>query len=109
VTHFEAAACGAPLISDRWPGFEQFFTPGTEALTADSRDDILAALELPDHQRRRIGEAARRRVLTSHTYVQRVDELEHLLGELGLSPRDRANKQPAAAGAASTAGTSEAA
>ncbi len=25
---FEAAACGAPILTDAWPGLEDFFTPG---------------------------------------------------------------------------------
>ena len=83
VTIFEVAACGAPLISDRWAGFEDFLAPGREALVADTRDDVLAALELPEAQRRAIGQAGRERILRSHTYVQRVDHLERLLGELG--------------------------
>jgi spore maturation protein CgeB len=30
---FEAAACGAPIVSDCWEGLDQFFTPGNEVLT----------------------------------------------------------------------------
>jgi spore maturation protein CgeB len=84
VTLFEAAACGAPLISDSWPGFEEFFVPGREALVASTRDDVLAAFDVPDAERRRIGEAARRRILADHTYVQRVDQLEAVLASLGV-------------------------
>src|SRR5438270_10736383 len=29
---FEAAACAAPIVSDNWPGLENFFTPGREIL-----------------------------------------------------------------------------
>jgi spore maturation protein CgeB len=83
VTLFEAAACGAPLISDRWPGFETFFTPGKEALLAGSGEEVLAAFELPDEHRRQIGAAGQARVLRDHTYVQRVDQLEALLAHLG--------------------------
>jgi spore maturation protein CgeB len=85
VTVFEVAACGVPLISDRWPGFEAFFEPGREALVADTRADVLAAFELPDSRRRAIGAAGRARILRSHTYVQRVDHLEEVLRSLGLS------------------------
>jgi len=99
VTLFEAAACGAPLISDRWPGFEEFFQPGTEALLADTASDVLAFLELSEAERRRIGEAGRRRVLASHTYAHRVDQLETLLTELGA-----AGSTPRPAGAAPPAG-----
>ncbi|HVT06764.1 MAG TPA: glycosyltransferase, partial [Polyangia bacterium] len=44
---FEAAACGATLISDVWEGLDAFFTPGEELLPARGPDDVLAALELP--------------------------------------------------------------
>jgi spore maturation protein CgeB len=76
VTLFEATACGAPIISDRWPGFDSFFRPGEEALLADSATDVLAVLDLPEEERLRIAAAGRARVLREHTYVQRVDQLE---------------------------------
>ncbi len=82
VTLFEATACGAPIISDRWPGFDHFFTPGVEALVADSATDVLAALDLPDEARLRIGAAGRARVLRDHTYMQRVDQLEAQLAQI---------------------------
>jgi spore maturation protein CgeB len=90
VTLFEAAACAAPLISDRWPGFEDFLEPGREAIVADTPEEVAAALDLPESQRRAIGEAGRRRLLASHTYVQRVDALEALLAELGVPAAGRA-------------------
>ena len=31
---FEAAACGAPILSDWWEGLEAFFEPGEEILVA---------------------------------------------------------------------------
>ena len=41
---FEAAACGSPIISDRWAGIETLFAPGREILLAESPDDVLQAL-----------------------------------------------------------------
>ena len=32
---FEAAACGVPIVSDRWSGLETFFAPGREILVVD--------------------------------------------------------------------------
>src|SRR5205807_8216640 len=29
---FEAAACGVPIITDRWPGLDSIFTPGEEVI-----------------------------------------------------------------------------
>ncbi|MGK9234073.1 glycosyltransferase [Inquilinus limosus] len=76
---FEAAACGAPVLSDAWPGLEEFFAPGREILLARGTDDALAALALPDAELRRIGAAARERVLDEHTSARRAAELEALL------------------------------
>ena len=72
---FEAAACGAAMISDVWDGLETFFTPTTEILLARNAEDVLAALERSDAELRRIGEAARARVLAEHTSSHRAQEL----------------------------------
>ena len=72
---FEAAACGAAVLSDIWPGLEEFFQPGTEILAASTTDDVLAALDLPDGQLAVIGEAARERVLADHTAERRALQL----------------------------------
>jgi spore maturation protein CgeB len=72
---FEAAACGAAVLSDSWPGLEEFFDPGSEILVAGSTDDVLAALELSDAELSRVAEAARERVLADHTAEQRALEL----------------------------------
>jgi spore maturation protein CgeB len=73
---FEAAACGVPIISDRWPGLDECFTPGTEILLADGADDVVRHLAMPDDERAAIATAARRRVLRSHTSACRAEELE---------------------------------
>jgi spore maturation protein CgeB len=77
---FEAAACGAAMISDRWPGIDRFFTPGREILLPGSTDEVVAILRgtHPD-DRRAIGEAARARVIAEHTAEHRAEELESLL------------------------------
>jgi spore maturation protein CgeB len=82
---FEAGACGAALISDRWEGFADVLRPGDEALLADSGDDVLAALDLPEAQRRRMGQAARARILSGHTYAHRARRFEGLVEELGVT------------------------
>lgn len=80
---FEAAACGVPIITDRWPGLEEFFTPGEEVLVADTPDDVLGFLELPAPARRAVGARARRRVLAAHTAAHRAAELEGYAREAG--------------------------
>ncbi len=76
---FEAAACGAAIISDVWPGLDTFFTPGSEILLADGADDVLAALDLTDGELARIANAARERTLAQHTSACRADELLSIL------------------------------
>jgi spore maturation protein CgeB len=80
---FEAAACGTPIISDRWPGIERFFEPGKEILLADDSDQVLAYVrKLDEAERRLIGERARRRVLSQHTASHRALQLDRYLREL---------------------------
>jgi len=74
---FEAAACGAPIISDRWAGLEELFEPGREVLLADTAEDVLRHLR--DHgeaARRALGARARARVLAAHTAAHRAADLE---------------------------------
>lgn len=79
---FEAAACGVPVISDRWPGIASVFTPGIEIFLADTRDEVLSILErTDDRDRQATGEAARRRVLAEHTSEHRVRQLHDLVRE----------------------------
>ncbi|HZW16930.1 MAG TPA: NAD-dependent epimerase/dehydratase family protein, partial [Brevundimonas sp.] len=76
---FEAAACGAPVISDVWPGLEQLFTPDEEIVLARSTDDVVAALQCPPAEGRRMGLAARRRILEAHTPAHRAETVEREL------------------------------
>ena len=77
---FEAAACATPIISDCWEGLDTIFTPGEEILISRSPDDTLHYLqELSETRRRRIGQRAKKRVLTEHTNAHRAEELEQYL------------------------------
>jgi spore maturation protein CgeB len=76
---FEAAACGAPILSDYWEGLEQFFAVGEEILVSRSTEDTVAALGLSDAEKRRIAQAGRERVLAEHTANHRALELERIL------------------------------
>ena len=74
---FEAAACAVPILSDRWSGLDEFFTPGKEILVVDTAEDVIQILEgWSGEQRRMIGERARARVLAAHTATHRAAELE---------------------------------
>ena len=76
---FEAAACGCPVLSDTWEGLDEFFIPGREILTAETSDEASGALDLTDAELRRIGAAARERVLADHTSDRRAAELIGML------------------------------
>ena len=78
---FEAAACGVPILSDSWPGLEEFLAPGSEILVAETREDAIAALDLSAGELARIARAAQERTLAEHTADQRVRELERLLDD----------------------------
>jgi spore maturation protein CgeB len=78
---FEAAACGAPIVTDVWDGLDAFFEPETEVLTARTTADILAALDCGDEVLRRMAVRARERVLDEHTSARRAEELVNLLGQ----------------------------
>jgi spore maturation protein CgeB len=77
---FEAAACGVPVISDRWQGIEEIFAPGREIVLADSGDEVVALLASADSEAdsggAAMGLAARARVLDGHRAADRARELE---------------------------------
>lgn len=74
---FEAAACGTPILSDRWRGIEEIFTPGREIMLADSTEDALEVLrDTGEEERLRMAERARARILAGHTAAHRAEELE---------------------------------
>jgi spore maturation protein CgeB len=86
---FEAAGAGACLIVDAWEGIGQFLEPDREVLVAHDGGEVTAHLEkLTAHAARRIGDAARARVLAEHTYAHRARELEAVLD--ARAPREAA-------------------
>jgi spore maturation protein CgeB len=82
---FEAAACGTPIISDRWPGIESLLVPHQEILLVDRTADVLDILRrFGEDERLRMAERARRRILAEHTAAHRAAELEgHALALAG--------------------------
>ena len=74
---FEAAACGATIISDSWPGLEFFLEPGKEILLPKGSEDVVAFVrELSENESRAIGRAAQERVLSEHTAAHRATQFE---------------------------------
>jgi spore maturation protein CgeB len=84
---FEAAACAAPIVSDRWDGIETVLEPGREILLADSTEAMLELLR-SDEDLTCVGTAARRRILGSHTSAHRAAELERHLMEAAATGVD---------------------
>jgi spore maturation protein CgeB len=77
---FEAAACGTPIISDSWPGLDEFFAPGEEILIVKNSREVIEILRtMSRDEARQIGERARERVLAEHTAAHRAAELEELI------------------------------
>jgi spore maturation protein CgeB len=77
---FEAAGAGACLVSDAWEGIELFLEPGREVLLASAGEALAESVQqLRPEQARRIGAAARRRILAEHTYAHRAQQVQRLL------------------------------
>lgn len=87
---FEAAACGTPIISDYWNGLDSILKIGREILVARSTAEALSYLTgLHEPDRVRIGNAARKRVLSRHTAAHRAAELEQYVVEALNRPKSR--------------------
>jgi spore maturation protein CgeB len=100
---FEAAACGTPIVSDRWPGLDAFFDVGDEILVADRGEDVLGILrDVDDRTRSAIGSAARQRILRRHSSAHRAVEFERYVAEAGLEAAMGTRAVPQARAAADT-------
>jgi spore maturation protein CgeB len=77
---FEAAGSAACLVTDAWKGIENFLEPGSEVLVARNGNEVAEHLcALTPEAARRIGEAARKRILAAHTYAHRAQLVENVL------------------------------
>ncbi|MGB3800420.1 MAG: glycosyltransferase [Lewinella sp.] len=71
-----AAACGVPVLTEKWDGLDEFFEIDREVFCVSSEQDVLDILYGTDAAtRRKIGAAARERVMSSHTTAQRAQQL----------------------------------
>ncbi|MBV9181099.1 MAG: glycosyltransferase [Acidobacteria bacterium] len=83
---FEAAGCGAAIISDVWPGIEGFFLPQREILLAQKGEEVVRYLEdIPPEECRAIGRRAQERVMAEHTAERRAIEFERYVGAKSLA------------------------
>jgi spore maturation protein CgeB len=76
---FEAAACGAPLLTDVWEGLGEFFELQAEIIPVRHGSDVLAAFEIGDEELQRIARRARERALDQHSSAERAGELVRLI------------------------------
>lgn len=80
---FEAAACRTPIISDPWPGLDDFLPEGEGLIVARSTQDVVSALNGLDEKRRNaMADLSRQRVLQGHTGRMRACELARALQAL---------------------------
>jgi spore maturation protein CgeB len=87
---FEAAGAGACLITDAWVGLELFLAADREVLVARDGADVAAHVAaLTPERARAIGEAARQRILSEHTYSRRGAEVDALLRAEATRKRER--------------------
>jgi spore maturation protein CgeB len=86
---FEAAACATPIVSDWFDGLDHFLAAGSETLVVRTPDQALAALDLDEGAKQRIGRAARDRILAEHTSTIRLTEFERHVGAARTAPAPR--------------------
>ena len=81
---FEASACGAALLSDPWPGLEDFLTPGAEVLLPTTAQEVAAILRhTSDADCLALGQRARDRILAEHTAAHRAKQFEGIVTSSG--------------------------
>jgi spore maturation protein CgeB len=89
---FEAAACGTPVLSDSWPGIEDFFEPGREIRLVRTPSEVLEIVQqLPEAERLAWADRARTRVLRDHTASHRAETLEWIAQDV-LTKRTRSSR-----------------
>ena len=92
---FEAAACGATMVSDNWPGLDSFFVPAHEILLPTCGEDVVRYLtNAGDDELRRIGQRARERVLAEHTSERRAEQFEELVSQANRGQRQAGVSEP---------------
>jgi spore maturation protein CgeB len=85
---FEAAACGATIVSDGWEGLDSFFVPGEEILLPESSSDAVRYLDdMDEAEIQRIGANAQARVLAAHTAQQRALQFEDYVASVRFEPK----------------------
>ncbi len=77
---FEAAGAAACLITDAWTGIELFLEPNEEVFVARDGAEVAQILKsLTPERAHQVGEAARRRILSEHTYRHRAAQFDEVM------------------------------
>ncbi len=80
---FEASACGAAILSDTWPGIDEFLTPGEEILLPTTAEEVTGILkDMPETERLSMGRRAQERILAEHTSAHRALQFEAIVSGL---------------------------
>lgn len=82
---FELACLGCCIVSNPYNGLDEWFDIGKEIFIAKSEEEAVELykwLIWSDEDRRKIGEAARQRVLREHTFLHRAKELKSVIDRL---------------------------
>lgn len=81
---FEAAACGAAILSDWWEGLDQFLTPNQEVMLATDTDEVVRILDsVSEEERKHLGRSARERICAQHTSQHRAIQFEQVVEQCG--------------------------
>jgi spore maturation protein CgeB len=80
---FEAAASATPLLTDDWPGLDEFFAPDAEIRVVRTADDVIASLEMDSDAQAAMAGRARERVLDACTADVRAREFEEAVAAAG--------------------------
>ncbi|PIQ20087.1 MAG: glycosyltransferase [Cytophagales bacterium CG18_big_fil_WC_8_21_14_2_50_42_9] len=86
---FEALSTGIPLISAPWEDAEHLFTPGKDFLVACNGEEMKQHLQTVLHNPQVAGELRSNGIKVinaKHTCAHRINELEVICAELGISP-----------------------
>jgi len=101
---FEASACGAAILSDRWYGLDHFLTPGEEILLPKDAAEVVSILrDMSDDERITLGLRARERIFAEHTSAHRAEEFEAIISNCSMQSSRIALTAPQMTAAASPA------
>lgn len=82
---FELASMGCCIVSNPWRGIEEWFSVGKEVLVVSGMEEAVEVYEWllsNPEERRKLGEAALKRLLKEHTVRHRVDQMLNIIKEL---------------------------